>query len=213
MRRHRRHGRSGFTLIELLAVLVIISILMIVLVPRLGSFGQQAKENSTRAFVAQLAAAVKEYEDRFGDYPPSQFLEKWGVAPNSTNVGAEALVLSMWSPDWTGTTLPEDRFVNTDGDEAKKSLSRLPKPALLELRDEWGNPIAYFHRRDYGRADTYVVTPKDGDGSEENSVRAVKNETTGQYHNHTGFQLISAGIDGYFGTEDDVGNFSTEKDG
>lgn len=207
MRRIRHIASSGFTLIELLAVLVILSILMIVLIPRLSGIGVTAKEKATRGFLVQLSAAIGEYEDRFGDYPPSQFLEKWGTAPNTTNLGAEALVLSMWSPEWTGTTLPDDRFVNTDGDEAKKSLSRIPKPALLELKDEWDNPIAYFHRRDYGRQDAYVVVAGDADSAEESTVRAAKNPVTGQYFRHDKFQLISAGADGVFGTEDDIANF------
>lgn len=205
-----RDGSAGFTLIELLAVLVIISILLIVLLPRLAGFGTQAKVRTTQGFLVQLSAAIGEYEDRFGDYPPSQFLEKWGTAPNTTNLGAETLVLSMWSPEWTGTTLPDDRFVNTDHDEAKKTLSRIPKPALLELKDEWGNPIAYFHRRDYGRQDAYVVVPGDADSAEESTVRALKNPVTGQYFNHDRFQLISAGPDGLFGNEDDVANFDAE---
>lgn len=198
---------SGFTLIELLAVLVIISILLVVLLPRLAGWGERAKESTTRAWLVQLAAAIGEYEDRFGDYPPSQFLEKWGAAPNLTNLGGETLVLSMWSPDWTGTSLPDDRFVNTDNDETKKSLSRMPKPALLELRDDWDNPIAYFHRRDYGRQDKYIVLPNDAEGDEESTVSALKNPVTGQYYQHDRFQLISAGADGVFGTEDDIANF------
>jgi prepilin-type N-terminal cleavage/methylation domain-containing protein len=199
---------SGFTLIELLAVLVIISILLVVLLPRIAGFGDTAKKRATQGWLTQLSAAIGEYEDRFGDYPPSQFLEKWGTAPNTTNLGAETLVLAMWSPEWTGTSLPDDRFVNTDGDAAKKSLSKLPKAELLELRDEWGNAIAYFHRRDYGRSDAYVVLGDD-EASEESSVTAIKNPVTGQYFRHDSFQLISAGSDGYFGTEDDVANFDT----
>jgi prepilin-type N-terminal cleavage/methylation domain-containing protein len=208
-----RARAAGFTLVELLAVLVILAILMAVLVPRIAGFGERAKERTTKAFLMQLSAAVAEYEDRFGDYPPSTFLEKWGTPPNATNLGGEALVLSMWSPDWTGTSLPDDRFVNTDKDEAKRSLSKIPKAALFELKDEWGNPIAYFHRRDYGRQDTYVTLPVDGEVEAECVVRALRNATTGQFANHDKFQLISAGADGSFGTEDDIANFETEEGG
>jgi prepilin-type N-terminal cleavage/methylation domain-containing protein len=204
-----RQGSAGFTLIELLAVLLILSILIIVLLPRITGFTEIAHERATKSWLVQLSAAIGEYEDRFGDYPPSQFLDKWGTAPNTTNIGGEALVLSMWSPEWTGTTLPDDRFVNSDHDEAKKSLSRMPKPALLELKDDWDNPIAYFHRRDYGRQDVYVVVSKGGDGEEESTVRALKNPVTGQYFQHDKFQLISAGADGLFGTDDDIANFDT----
>ncbi len=213
---HTGRARAGFTLVELLAVLVIISILLLVLLPRLSGFGERARERTTKAWITQLSAAIGEYEDRFGDYPPSQFLEKWGTAPNTTNLGAECLVLSMWSPEWTGTTLPDDKFVNTDHDEAKKALSRIPRPALLELVDDWGNPIAYFHRRDYGRTDAYIVTGKDADEAGESAVKARMNPVTRTWFHPDRFQLISAGSDGEFGTDDDIGNFEVaegESDG
>lgn len=207
MRRTRSRKQRGFTLVELLAVLVILSILMLVLLPRLSGFSDVAKVRTTQSFFSQLSAAIGEYEDRFGDYPPSQFVEAWGSAPNTTNLGGECLVLAMWSPEWSGTALPDDRFVNTDTDEAKKILSRISKLALLELEDEWENPIAYFHRRDYGRQDTYVVVRDDDDGPQESVVRARKNPATNTWFHPDRFQLLSAGPDGDFGTEDDIGNF------
>jgi len=75
------HARSGFTLIELLAVIVILSILIVVLVPRLAGFGERANEKATKAFLAQLDVAIAEYENRFGDYPPSHFPDAWARRP------------------------------------------------------------------------------------------------------------------------------------
>lgn len=203
--------QAGFSLVEMLAVIVIIAILMTVLVPRLMNMGTTAKEKITEQFLAQLDAAIAEYEDRFGDFPPSRFDEKWGSAPNTTNVGAEALVLSLWSPEWGGTTLPEERLVNTDADETKRALARFPKSSLFELKDEWGNPIAYFHRRDYGRQDAYVIAdPETGEPSDALVVSRTNPTTNGPF-NPTRYQLISAGADGEFGTEDDLGNFKAEQ--
>jgi len=202
-----RGARGGFTLIELLAVLVILSILMVVLLPRLGGFRERAKERTTKAWMQELSAAIAEYEDRRGDYPPSQFGEQWGIPPNATNLGGECLVIALWSHEAGGTSLRDDRFVNTDGDEAKKALSRIPRPALLELADDWGNPIAYFHRRDYTRQDTYLTVREDADEAAECTVRARKNPQTNTWFNPDRFQLISAGSDGEFGTEDDLANF------
>jgi prepilin-type N-terminal cleavage/methylation domain-containing protein len=202
-----RSARAGFTLIELIAVLAILAILMAIFLPRLAGFGVRARERTTKAWLSQLSAAIGEYEDRFGDFPPSQYLDKWGAAPNTTNLGAECLVLAMWSSEWTGASLPDDRFVNSDGDEAKKSLTRIPRPALLELKDEWDNPIAYFHRRDYGRQDAYVVVRSDDELASDSSVKARTNPVTRTWFNPEKFQLISAGADGEFGTEDDLGNF------
>jgi prepilin-type N-terminal cleavage/methylation domain-containing protein len=208
MRRNPTHARtSGFTLIEVLAVIVILGILMVVLLPRLSGISERAKEKMTSAWINQLQTAIGQYEDRFGDYPPSQFLEKWGTAPNTTNLGGETLVLSLWSPEWSGASLDEDKLVNTDGDETKKALTKFPKTSLFELRDEWGNPIAYFHHRDYGREDTYIVHNAETGEEGESRIKALMNPTTKTYYNSTKFQLISAGRDGEFGTDDDIGNF------
>src|SRR5207237_7744572 len=157
LRRSHAPRTAGFTLIELLAVIVIIGILITVLLPQLSGVTDRAKEKTTNAYIKQLGAAISEYEDQFGDYPPSHFLEEWGAPPNATNMGAETLVLSMWSPKWGGTSLSEDKLVNTDKDETKRALAKFPKTALFELKDDWGNPIAYFHHRDDGREDVYGV--------------------------------------------------------
>ncbi|MBT5100445.1 MAG: hypothetical protein HOM77_00855, partial [Planctomycetes bacterium] len=39
---------------------------------------------------------------------------------------------------------------------------------------------------------------------EEQFVDALRNETTGDWQQPNRFQLISAGMDGFFGTEDDI---------
>jgi prepilin-type N-terminal cleavage/methylation domain-containing protein len=202
---------AGFTLIELLAVLVIIGVLIAVLVPRLGKAGEIAEEKLTRSFLLQIEASIGEYEVQFGDYPASRFLEEWGPPPNPVNLGAEALVLGLWSPKWGGTTLPPDRLVNLDEDSSKKALATFPKLFLFELRDQWQNPIAYFHRRDYGRRDAYVTEdPRTGEPIE-STVIAQRDDATGLYRNANRYQLISAGIDGEFGTDDDIGNWEKPK--
>jgi prepilin-type N-terminal cleavage/methylation domain-containing protein len=201
--------RAGFTLIELLAVLVILSILIVFLVTRLGKAGDVAKERLCRARLALISAAIDEYEHELGHYPPSRFQEAWGQPPNAINLGAEALVLALWSPDWGGVTLSEDELVNTDEDRAKHPLAKFATPDLLELGDPWKNPIAYLERADYARQDVYAtIDPQTGE-SLESTVTARVNQVTGRPFEPTKYQLISAGPDGEFGTDDDICNFKT----
>jgi prepilin-type N-terminal cleavage/methylation domain-containing protein len=204
--------RAGFSLIEILAVIVIIGILMAVLLPRLLGAAQTSKEQLTRSFLQQLGGAIDDYErDRaFGDFPPSTWPETWGTAPNTTNVGAEALVQALWSNQWGGTVLSDQYFTNSDEDESKKALGKLPTPKLFELRDEWDNPIAYIHRRDYQRQHPYVSLDTESSEPIEGLVTGVLNPETKAFYNPNKYQLISAGADGRFGTEDDLGNWTAE---
>lgn len=208
-RRPMRASRAGFSLIELLAVIVILSILITFLVTQLGKGGEVIEERACRAQLEMIAATIGEYESEFGSYPPSRFHADWGPPPNTTNLGAEALVIALWSPEWGGSNLPEDDLFNTDGDRSKKALTSMPTSDLLELCDPWQNPIAYLSRSDYKREDVYTVADPETGELMESRVKAVLNPTTGRAYEPHRFQLISAGVDGQFGTEDDITNFRT----
>jgi prepilin-type N-terminal cleavage/methylation domain-containing protein len=192
-------ARAGFTLIELLGVIVILGILIVFLMPLLVGALRSAKVSTTKGFLQGLSAAITEYENEKGDYPASSWKDEWGPAPNATNIGAEALVIQLFGSKWQ-TSLKEDCLVNTDGDESRKALARFPKPTLFEIKDEWNNPIAYLHRRDYEHAQVYVMADPPG----ESTFKAHMNPTTGQYWEAKRFQLVSAGPDGEFGTGDDI---------
>jgi prepilin-type N-terminal cleavage/methylation domain-containing protein len=200
--------KAGFTLVEVLAVIVILSILMAVLVTRLGGLGEAADVRATKALLLNYDIAISEYETEFGDYPPSQLKDEWG-ATNTTNVGVEALVLSLWSNEWEGTSLSIDDLVNLDGDFSKAEVSEILGKELWELADRWGNPIAYVHHRDYGRKDNYETeNPETGELVESTVIARMGH--TGSYARPNKYQLISAGPDGAFGTEDDIVTFKTE---
>jgi prepilin-type N-terminal cleavage/methylation domain-containing protein len=202
--------RSGFTLIELLAVILIVGILATILVTQLGVAEDAARVQNTRRQLAVLQGAVDAYENEFGDAPPSSFTSKQGVPNEGTNVGVEALVVALWSNGWEGGELTDeaDRLINTDGDASPRNLTDFATDELLELADDWENPIAYFHRRDYEVTDRVYLTYDPETGEEIRSTpRAFKNPTTGRFFEHSGYQLISAGPDGRFGTEDDITTF------
>jgi prepilin-type N-terminal cleavage/methylation domain-containing protein len=208
MRRTRAHSqRSGFTLLEMLAVMVILSILVVFLAFRLGGLGESAKARLTATYLNEISLAVAEYEHEHGDYPPSEWDSKWGAQPNKKNAGIEILCVTLWSPKWGGVSLSEDKLDNTDGDRSKQSLTTHANRDLFELVDAWQNPIAYFHRRDYGREDLYITIDEESADWTESTIKAYTNPKTGNYFRSRTFQLISAGQDGVFGTKDDLSNF------
>lgn len=201
----RSIARGGFTLIEMLAVLVILAILMVVLLTQFNDILGASKERLTSASMANIALAIDEYEHEHGDYPPSSFPAAWGPPPNTMNVGIECVVVALHSQGTkAGGGAFEDLLVNTDEDNSKARLTEFNTTELFELRDEWGNPLAYLHRADYGTPQTYLTIDPDTGAEIESTFRARPNPKTGLFVRPDKYQLVSAGADGRFGTEDDV---------
>ena len=94
-----------------------------------------------------------------------------------------------------------DWLKNTDNDDGGFLISLLETSKLFEVVDAWMQPIAYFREDSYGQRQTMLMG---GEDQEQETVRAFKNPNTGRYMSPRSFQLISAGEDGVFGTEDDV---------
>ena len=205
IQRARTARAAGFTLIEMLAVLLILSLLVGVLVVQLGGAGEVVQGNLTESRLAMIGAVLSEYELERGDWPASQLTTDQGAAPNATNLGAECLVIALWSREWDGKGVDDLDLVNSDGDLARKRLvDGFDDLQLRELADHWGNPIAYFHHNDYGREDLYVTFDPVTGEPVESVARARKDPDTGRWYRGRKFQLLSAGSDGLFGTEDDI---------
>lgn len=205
---------AGFTLIELLAVLLILSILVGVLVTQLRDAEGAARVQMATTDLAKLEAAVRSYASENGGAPPSSFQAGQEVANDGANVGIEALVVALWSKKYEAGGLLEDvrdKLVNTDGDRSTKQLTDFGNRDLLEIPDPWGNPLAYIEHADYDLGNRRYLTIDLETGQETESVPlAFKNKSTGQYYSPNGFQLISAGPDGVFGTEDDITTFDRD---
>ncbi|MFT4541077.1 MAG: prepilin-type N-terminal cleavage/methylation domain-containing protein [Planctomycetota bacterium] len=202
-------AQSAFTLVEMLAVMVILSILMAFLVSALMGASKTVEIEETRQFLSQIEAAVEMYEGDKGDYPGSTFPTGKDRGSNKVNMGIEELVVSLMSKGSQTLELPEDKLINMDGDSSRKSVTSFPAADLFELCDAWDNPIAYFHRRDYGTPQIYTSVTLKTNELLEDQVTALKNPKTGAYYNRRTFQLISSGADGIFGNDDDIGNFDS----
>jgi len=207
------HKRQGFTLIELMAVLLIISILASILVVNLAGAQESTEIQNTRQKLVSLEAVIEDYNNnRQGDYPSSSFSVESGESNEGTNVGNEALVVAFFSDGWeAGGALPNlaDELINVDGDRSGRKLTDFDTRELLEIADAWDNPIAYIHSREYDIKPRAYLTYSPKDGEQITSFpKPFKNETTGRYYQARRFQLISAGPDGAFGTEDDITNFN-----
>lgn len=205
LRRPAPGPRAGFSLIELLAVMVILAILMTFLAFQLSGMRDTASHSATQTFLTQVGGAASSYEQETGDFPPSSWQSDWGAAPNKTNLGGEALCIALFGKDYD-SGIRDETLGNSDEDEAKKGLTSHATNDLFELMDSWENPIAYFHRRDYGESHVYLTLDEQGLPAD-SDVKALKNPKTGNYYNPRTFQLISSGEDGIFGTKDDIHNF------
>jgi prepilin-type N-terminal cleavage/methylation domain-containing protein len=215
MRRRTGPSKAGFTLIELLAVILIIGILATILITQLGAAEESAKMSSTRAKISMLHGVIDSYVNEFGGAPSSSFTAEQGVANDGTNVGIEALVVTLWSKGYEAGGLANDfvdNLVNTDADSSGKRLTDFDTRALLEICDDWGNPVAYISHRDYEITNRAYVTidPLDGITELRSTPVALRDSTTGRYYEFRNFQLISAGPDALFGTEDDLPNFERD---
>ena len=202
-----RPNRAAFTLIELLAVLVILSILIYFIVVNVGGARDVVEAGMTRSRITQIEAMLNAWADEEGDFPASSFTKEQGNPPNETNLGAECLYLALCAEGRDGVGDLDETLSNTDFDRLPRRLEGFEVLDLFEVTDQWGNPIAYLHHRDYGRKDVYVTLDPETGEELEGIVVARKNEKTRRPHQPHGFQLVSAGVDGRFGTEDDIVNF------
>jgi prepilin-type N-terminal cleavage/methylation domain-containing protein len=201
---------AGFTLIEILAVIAILGLLMTLAIVNFSKQRQRGEVTATIARIKTLEVEIQKYNTSKGG-PPYDKLAKIGVqANNATNEGVESLYASVQNKDFPeGTILDEKWLTNTDGDVTSTAFHRIAgfKNELFEIADVWGNPFAYFHYTGYGSKQMVLLAePAEGEEAEQ-AVTPWQSKKTGTFANPDSFQIISAGPDRIFGTDDDVTNF------
>lgn len=206
---------AGFSLIEILVVITIIGLLIGLSTGAYTLWIQKGEMDKTDNIIRNLEVYAEEYANTTGDFPPS-FLKDLPTPVESTgdsaNEGIETFVLALFRKDYRGArpgTVSD--LINCDDDTANKNITSFGTAVLLEFPDAWNNPIVYINCRDYGESFTYFLESPDYD-RENVEVRAFVNPVTGTYYNFESYQIISAGPDGMFDTEDDVANFTRQDD-
>jgi len=201
-----KNNTKGFTLLELMIVLVIIGVLSAAFISFGGNIFGDSKAKSAQVKLHQLSALIEQYKTIEGEYPDDRLPRNTSI--NAKNSNAEALFLALFDINYSGARPSQDWLVNTDGDEANRDLTMLGTRALFEIGDEWGNPIIYFESLHYSENNGCRAMAGDDGYFIDSDVYPVISEVTNSYHEPNRFQLISAGADGEFNTEDDLYSFS-----
>lgn len=191
---------SGFTLVEILVVVAIIGLLAGLILPSLMSAGGKAKITETSFLIEKITAALQTYEHDWGDYPPTS-LKHYGAFTNNINDGIESLVVHLADKS-KGTPYfePEEKHLaNLDKDDIPASFPvnwYFGDRQAREIMDSWGNPLVYFHNRDYASPKSHMRTYKLASGRSRRGFAPGKSKKTATYHSWSSYQIWSVGPNG-----------------
>jgi type II secretory pathway pseudopilin PulG len=195
-------------MIELMIVIGIIGILAAVFLPDLLGAKESANVTATAANLSRLATGAETFARRHGYYPPDDLQDpedKLKFKPdNGLNTGIESLVAFLSQSRADGADLGDlgSALTNTDGDDHGELLPVLNRKGRLEVADAWGTPLAYFSKQSkalgFGRPQTVASA------TGERLVANARKNADGLFLGNGKFQLLSAGRDLAFGTDDDV---------
>jgi hypothetical protein len=221
-------ARAGFTLVELLVVIIIIAILAAIAVPAVMRATASAQNARIKTEIDMLHQAIMLYKNEYGSFPPcidlpSGTVDKHvrrifprmsgSVDPTTTSGIRPDTSLFMWGSGYNTDNPtnplaagPHKKFFDFDTSLVTSNQYAAPsKP---------NSPYIYIDAAHYAFYDATATAPAGPFGGIYYSHRvpakaAPKNfsDTNQPYANPDTFQIICAGRDEKFGTDDDMSNF------
>ncbi|MCE9629348.1 MAG: type II secretion system GspH family protein [Planctomycetia bacterium] len=222
--------RSGFTLVELLAVVLIIAILAALVTPAVMRARNSARNAAVKAEIDMLHMAMMNYKNEYGSFPPSADAVLSTASPAgrhllrlfprlpSANVNAQLVAtgttlsagnaLAFWLLGYT--TNPTSPLMPTK--QRQKlfdfDVSRVDaQSGAYAMPGKPGSPYIYVVSGTYGTISGTAtnVTHSFASQSYTAQVQVLKSSTT--FFNPDTFQILCAGQDETWGTDDDLSNF------
>lgn len=212
-----RRTETGFSLIELLVVITILAALAAGGTVWIRIANKRKAKVTTQQRLTSIAIGLEQVKQAVGYFPPTVTTELRGAGTkkekvgekigdqNDVNVGIETVWVAFHLAGVNTAALDQlgdDALMNYDEDQANETVGEMKSLELWEIVDAWGNPIVYFHNRDY-KDPSKVQKYMRADGSTV-TVEVRTRDKAGGFENAQGFQLFSFGEDGEPGTEDDV---------
>jgi type II secretory pathway pseudopilin PulG len=192
---------------------VIIGILAGLAVIGVNGAIMSSKTNATEMMIGTLQGSIRQYQVRWGDFPPSSLADMGVKGTNDLNNGIEALVACLSSKRGGGVLYQpgnEEQYVNTDDDSLKEKQSPndwfFGDTKLRELCDFFGRTLTYVHHKDYSKPNPAILKYKFYTDSEPFTISVEQSAATKTFANPTTGQIRSTGADGKWGTPDDVKN-------
>lgn len=229
-------ARGGFTLVELLIVIVILAMLAALVTPAIMKSLAKARNSAIKAEIDMLHMALMNYQSEYGVLPPCVEPEGYWTTNQYTKGGPAAKHLQRLFPrcvqpqiQLNRTGLPKDPIRLTQMNALVAWLTGFTTdpinplvPGSLRVKlyefdksridtsaaayhpsGKKGSPYIYFDSSSYGNSAMNSLTV----GTNVYTPQLDEAVTPAEFFNANTFQILCAGRDEEWGTDDDLSNF------